>query len=100
MLMVVLKNLASRVGIMLILAIILTKIGLFRKLVLKQNIKLKDKIILSLVFGSFGIIGTYTGIHIQGAIVNSRVIGVFVGGLLGGPMVGILAGLIDRKSVV
>ncbi len=94
MLIVVLKNLASRVGIMLILAILLSKIGIFRKLVSKQNIKLKDKIILSLVFGLFGIIGTYTGIHIQGAIVNSRVIGVFVGGLLGGPLVGIMSGLI------
>lgn len=94
MLMVVLKNLASRVGVLIILAIILSKIGLFRKLVLKQNIKTKDKILLSIVFGSFGIIGTYTGIHIQGAIVNSRAIGVFVGGLLGGPLVGALSGII------
>lgn len=94
MLVILLKNLANRVGILLILAIILSKIGLFRKLVSKQNINLKDTVLLSIIFGAFGIIGTYTGIHIQGAIVNSRVIGVFVGGLLGGPLVGILSGII------
>ena len=94
MLVILLKNLSSRVGIILILALFLSKIGLFRKLVSKENIDIKDKILLSIIFGVFGIIGTYTGIHLQGAIVNSRVIGVFVGGLLGGPLVGILSGII------
>jgi two-component system sensor histidine kinase LytS len=93
-LVILLKNLSSRVGIILILALFLSKIGLFRKLVSKENIDIKDKILLSIIFGVFGIIGTYTGIHLQGAIVNSRVIGVFVGGLLGGPLVGILSGII------
>lgn len=94
MLIFLLKNLANRVGILLILALFLSKIGLFRKLVSKENINIKDKVLLSIIFGGFGIIGTYTGIPIQGAIVNSRVIGVFVGGLLGGPMVGALSGII------
>ncbi len=94
MLVILLKNLADRVGIILVLALFLSKIGLFRKLVSKQNINLKDKVYLSVIFGAFGIIGTYTGIHLQGAIVNSRVIGVFVGGLLGGPFVGLLSGII------
>lgn len=94
MLVILLKNLADRVGIILILALFLSRIGLFRKLVSKQNINLKDKVYLSIIFGVFGIIGTYTGIHVQGAIANSRVIGVFVGGLLGGPIVGILSGII------
>lgn len=94
MLVILLKNLASRVGIILVLALFLSKIGLFRKLVSKENIDITDKILLSTIFGVFGILGTYTGIHLQGAIVNSRVIGVFVGGLLGGPLVGVLSGII------
>lgn len=94
MLIILLKNLSSRVGIILILALFLSKTGIFKKLVLKQDINNKDKILLSIIFGFFGIIGTYTGIRTQGAIANSRVIGVFVGGLLGGPMVGILSGII------
>ncbi|SDZ33320.1 two-component system, LytT family, sensor histidine kinase LytS [Proteiniborus ethanoligenes] len=94
LLVILLKNLADRVGIILILALFLSKIGLFRKLVSKQNINKKDKIYLSIIFGVFGIVGTYTGIPIQGAIANSRVMGVFVGGLLGGPIVGLLSGII------
>jgi two-component system sensor histidine kinase LytS len=94
MLGVLIENLANRVGIILILAFFLSRAGYFRKLVSKKNLNIKDKIYMSVIFGVFGIIGTYTGIHIQGAIANSRVIGVFVGGLLGGPMVGILSGII------
>ena len=94
LLVILLKNLSSRVGIILVLALFLSKVGLFRKLVSKRNINLQDKIFLSIIFGVIGIVGTYTGIHLQGAIVNSRVIGVFVGGLLGGPLVGFLSGLI------
>jgi len=89
-----LENLINRVGLILILAFLLSRFGMFRKLVSKKTIKLEDKLLLALIFGLFGIIGTYTGIHIQGAIANSRVIGVFVGGLLGGPFVGILSGII------
>lgn len=94
MLVMLLRNLVDRVGIILILAFFLTRISLFRRLVAKRNINIKDKIYLSIIFGTFGILGTYSGIQIQGAIANSRVIGVFVGGLLGGPMVGFLSGLI------
>ena len=89
-----LENLINRVSIIMLLAFMLSRLGLFRKLVSKKEISLGDKVILSIIFGIFGIIGTYTGIHIQGAIANSRVIGVFVGGLLGGPFVGILSGII------
>lgn len=94
MLGLLIENLANRVGIILILAFFLSRGGFFRKLVSKKNINTKDKLYLSLIFGVFGIIGTYTGIHIQGAIANSRVIGIFVGGLLGGPMVGLVSGII------
>ncbi|MBZ2174505.1 sensor histidine kinase [Schnuerera sp. xch1] len=78
----------------MVLAFLMTKTKLFRKLVSKQNFNLQDKILLSFIFGMIGIVGTYIGIPIRGAIANARVVGVFVGGLLGGPFVGILSGLI------
>ena len=78
----------------MLLAFIMTRIKSFRRLVAKQNINIKDKILLSFIFGIYGIVCTYTGIPIKGAIANARVIGVFVGGLLGGPFVGTLSGLI------
>jgi two-component system sensor histidine kinase LytS len=87
-------DLVNRVGIIMILAFIISRVKPVKKLLAKKNIEIRDKLILSLIFGVFGIIGTYIGIHIHGGLANSRAIGVFVGGLLGGPMVGILAGII------
>ncbi len=87
-------NLINRIGIIITIAFILSKIKLFRQLVAKDIISYKDKFILSIFFGLFGILGTYSGLPIKEAIANSRVIGVFVGGLLGGPFVGLVAGLI------
>lgn len=94
LLFILFQNLINRVGLIMLVAFIMTRIKSFRKLVAKQNIDIKDKLLLAFIFGIYGIIGTYTGIPIRGAIANARVIGVFVGGLLGGPLVGILSGLI------
>ena len=69
-----LENLINRVSIIMLLAFMLSRLGLFRKLVSKKEITLGDKVILSIIFGIFGIIGTYTGIHIQGAIANSELL--------------------------
>ncbi|MTI67071.1 MAG: sensor histidine kinase [Firmicutes bacterium] len=90
----ILLNLVNKIGIIAILAFMLSKVRLFRHLLAKDNISYKDKIFLSIFFGLFGIMGTYLGTWIQGALANSRVVGVFVGGLLGGPFVGIFSGII------
>lgn len=67
---------------------------MIKKIFLKADLNKQDTIVLAIIFGGMGILGTYTGIKVQGAIANARVIGVFVGGLIGGPKVGLLAGLI------
>lgn len=94
MIIYILGNLVNRVSIIAILAFILSKVSIVRQLISKERIKTIDKIIFAIFFGILGIIGTYSGIPINGALANSRIIGVFVGGLLGGPFVGILSGLI------
>ena len=43
---------------------------------------------------SFGIFGTYSGIKVEGALVNERIIAVISGGILFGPWVGIITGLV------
>ncbi|NLZ51893.1 MAG: sensor histidine kinase [Thermoanaerobacteraceae bacterium] len=90
----ILVNLASRLGVFVIIAFLLSQTSTFKKLILKKEVSLGEKIILSIIFGSFGILGTYMGIPIYGALANSRAVGVIIGGLLGGPFVGALSGLI------
>ncbi|KPU26953.1 histidine kinase [Caloranaerobacter sp. TR13] len=94
MILTILTALINKLGIIIILAFIMSRTNLFKKLIINRNISLFDKIILAIFFGLFGIIGTYSGIPVKGAIANSRVIGVFVGGLLGGPFIGTFSGLI------
>ncbi|MCF8011026.1 MAG: sensor histidine kinase [Clostridiales bacterium] len=84
----------ERMSLVVTLAFIFTRTELSKKL-LKKKLTVKDKILLVLIFGGMGITGTYTGIVMEGgAIANSRVIGVMIAGFLGGPSVGIAAGLI------
>ena len=50
--------------------------------------------LLTVFFGLFGILGTYTGNSVFQSVANLRAIAVITGGLFGGPIVGIGAGLI------
>lgn len=87
-------NLFSRLGMFFIFAFILSKLKVTKDLIYKQSGNLKNKIFLSIIFGVFGIMGTYLSIEFNGALINTRIIGVATGGILGGPLVGLMAGII------
>lgn len=75
-------------------AYLLTRFPAFRRM-LSRRATIWEKLILALAFGLLAISGTYLGVEMKGgAIANSRVIGPAVGGLLGGPLVGVGAGLV------
>lgn len=100
----------ERLGIIVMIAFILTRFRFFRDMIYQEQLHRKQQITAILFFGFFGIIGTYTGLTLNiasqqidpwaidlttdEAIANSRVIGVVLAGLLGGYKVGIGAGLI------
>lgn len=89
-----LKNLTNNLGYVILIAFFVSRIGSFKKIVQKDKFKKLDLIMLSIIFGAFGILGTYTGTEVNGAIANTRIIGVMAGGILCGPFVGILSGII------
>ncbi|ABB14637.1 sensor histidine kinase [Carboxydothermus hydrogenoformans] len=86
-------NLIERLSVIITLAFFVSKTRLFRN-ILQQELTIRQKLGLILGFGLFGIIGTYWGIPIKGAIANSRVVGPAIAGIIGGPAAGLLAGLI------
>lgn len=90
----VVGNLANKLGIIIMLVFFLSRIKVFKKLILKKVISPGERMLLAFIFGGIGILGTYSGIPIMGSIANSRVIAVMIAGILGGPVVGIGAGLI------
>jgi phosphoserine phosphatase RsbU/P len=54
-----------------------------------------DYIFCILLFGGFSIFGTYTGIKLEGGAISSiRDLGPMVGGIIGGPIVGVGSGLV------
>ena len=90
----VMIRMINNLGYVVLIVFIITRLKYFKKIVQKDKFTRKDKLILSIVFGTFGIIGTYMGTNVNGAIANTRIIGVMAGGILCGPEIGIFAGLI------
>lgn len=89
-----LKSLTNNLGYVILIAFIVSNLSTFRKTMQKDKFNRRELIILSLIFGAFGILGTYAGTEINGAVANTRLIGVMAGGILCGPVVGISAGFI------
>lgn len=89
----ILSNFVVNIAILMIIGYLMPRASFFRKTIFEHQKKTWEKVVLGLIFGSIGILATYTGIRINGAIVNTRVIGVIAGGILGGPIVGTIAGL-------
>jgi two-component system sensor histidine kinase LytS len=86
-------SLIERLGIFAILFIFSMRFESVKKL-LTGRASRYEKLSLAVVFGLVGIAGTYLGVPIHNAIANSRVVGVALGGILGGPLVGFAAGVI------
>ena len=87
-------SLLLNIGLLVLIATLLTKIPVVRSMLLGDNNPIGSRAALAVIFGLVSIFSTYTGVRAQGAIVNTRVIGVLAAGLLGGPYVGMGAAII------
>lgn len=96
--MVVMKELALgllyRLSIFMLLVMACIRLGPIKRIISKRKATPYDRFIFTAIFGLFGIMGSYFSIPFQGALVNTRILGVMSGGLLGGPLVGMGVGLI------
>ncbi len=87
-------NLIKNMSVIIVLAYVFTRTRAYSNILTKKQIDMKQKILLSAVFGLFSIFGTLSGINFNGAIANIRDLGPAIAGLIGGPFVGIGAGII------
>ncbi len=99
----------ERVGLIILLAFLLVNVSYFKKILLSRE-TIHSKIRLVLIFGVFAIISNFTGIEItanqiipsnvltylssDASIANTRTLVIGVSGLIGGPFVGGVVGLI------
>ena len=82
-------SLMQQMCVYLAIAYLLSKTPLFAPL-MQVTVRLPDKLVCYFVFSSFCIMGTYLGFQIEGAIANTRAIGAVLGGIFGGPVVGLV----------
>ncbi|HWQ76883.1 MAG TPA: LytS/YhcK type 5TM receptor domain-containing protein [Syntrophomonas sp.] len=87
-------NLIKNMSVVIVLAYVLTRTKTYSAMMKKQAMSPWQQIVLVIIFGIFSIYGTLSGINIMGAIANIRDLGPAVAGLIGGPLVGLGAGLI------
>ncbi len=118
----VIMSVCMNISLLIVLAMILTKVQFVRELLfneeyMEEERELKqeqedefgkpvetgtqelerdwgNKFILGLIFAVFCIISDYIGIQVEGAIPNARVIGVLSAGFLGGPVAGMTTAIL------
>ncbi|MFC9542223.1 LytS/YhcK type 5TM receptor domain-containing protein [Lysinibacillus sp. NPDC056959] len=101
----------ERVGLIIVFAFLMSRWRLFRGM-LFQDQGIQEKVWLIIIFSALSIVSSYTGIKIESgtiyplnqmihstinaeeAIANTRLIGVAIAGIFGGPLVGVSVGII------
>ena len=84
----------DRAALMLICLFFLTRTRVFRQLLQKDEHSIKEKVVVTAIFSLFALFSTWSGINVDGSLLNVRVIAVMSGGILFGPWVGIATGVI------
>lgn len=93
------------------IAFLITRLSIFRKMMF-HRVGVRDLFFLTIIFGMFGVIGNYTALVVEpgnqniisnlwnptlqsnNAVVDTRNIGIIIGGFFAGPVVGIGASII------
>ncbi|MGG7144261.1 LytS/YhcK type 5TM receptor domain-containing protein [Clostridium nigeriense] len=73
----------------------ITRLQSFRNIFQRDTYRKKDYVIACTVFSVFAILSTYTGLNVEGSLVNVRTITIVSGGIIFGPVVGIVTGVIS-----
>ncbi|WP_242849000.1 PP2C family protein-serine/threonine phosphatase [Syntrophomonas palmitatica] len=85
--------LIKNMSVIIVLAYVLTRTEAFNE-ILQKRINYRHKLALIGIFGLFSIYGTLSGEYVLGVTINIRDMGPAIAGLIGGPLVGLGAGLI------
>ncbi|SMY32773.1 Sensor histidine kinase YpdA [Photobacterium malacitanum] len=84
----------ERAALMLMTLFLLTRTQLFQSIVKKTHRRPVETAMISALFILFAVFSTYTGLNVDGSLVNVRIIAVLSGGIIFGPWIGIPAGII------
>jgi two-component system, LytTR family, sensor kinase len=91
----ILLQLFERAALLLMCLFVLTRLPRFKEIFVKGAYAPQDLVIVTVIFSLFAIFGTYSGIKVDGSLVNVRIIAIMAGGILFGPWVGLITGIIS-----
>ncbi|MNO29169.1 Sensor histidine kinase YpdA [compost metagenome] len=91
----ILLQLFERAALLLMCLFVLTRVPRFKEIFVKEVYAPQELAMVTVVFSLFAILGTYTGINVEGSLVNVRIIAIVAGGILFGPWVGLITGIIS-----
>lgn len=87
-------QLFERAALLIVFLFLLTRIPRFKEILQREKHSATELVILTLTFCFFAILSTYSGIHVEGSLVNVRIATIISSGILFGPIVGIITGLV------
>ncbi|NAX39330.1 sensor histidine kinase, partial [Vibrio sp. V26_P1S5P106] len=85
----------ERAALLLMVLFWLTRLHLIQTIVQKTERRPTETALLAALFIGFALFSTYTGVNVDGSLVNVRIIAIVAGGILFGPWVGISAGVVS-----
>lgn len=91
----ILTQFVDRVALLLMCLFVITRLRGFREIFRNDNYSKKDYIVACTVFSLFAVMANYTGVNVEGSLVNVRTIAIVSGGIIFGPVVGITTGVIS-----
>lgn len=89
----IILDLVKEMAFILVIAYLITRTRYFSE-ILAKKFTFENQVVMILIFGAFSILGTYASAEIAGVTPNVRDLGPMIGGLVGGPFIGLGAGLI------
>ncbi len=84
----------ERLGLIVVFALLISRAVFFKKYVTGETDSWWVKILYGVFWGLLGVLMTLMGTPISGGVANSRTIPVLLSGIIGGPFVGTLSGII------
>jgi two-component system LytT family sensor kinase len=91
----ILLTLLEKSSLIIVLFIVITKIKGLKYIFQKETYKIRDLVVISIIFTILAILGTYNGISVDGSLANTRIVAIVSGGILFGPLVGVTSGFIS-----
>ncbi|CAM3300890.1 sensor histidine kinase [Sporolactobacillus spathodeae] len=87
-------QLFERSAVLIVFLFILTRFPRFKEILQREKHSRPELAILTALFSLFAILSTYSGIHVEGSLVNVRIATIISSGILFGPVVGIITGFV------